>query len=96
MTNTFHCAGHNFDRYTDRCDCGKRWLDIHDADETCLNTNGWAHVGHLVRRELDEIVAERDRRARVYWEATQNRSSVTADEPLIDRADPIEDMLAAF
>jgi hypothetical protein len=104
---TFRCAGHDFDRFTDRCVgvfstgavCGKRWLDIHDADISCVGQKGWAHREHLTNYELIEIEKERERRRAVFWEATQGRSSVSmddADEPAIERADPIADMLEAF
>lgn len=75
MSNLIFVAGHNFDRYTDRCDCGKRWLDIHDADETCLQQQGWAHAGHLVMHELTQIRAERARREALYVAAITGRDA---------------------
>ena len=87
MSNLIFVAGHNFDRYTDRCDCGKRWLDIHDADETCLHKPGYAHVGHLAMHELTQIQKERARREVVYVAAITGREAV-APEP-----EPVEPMV---
>ena len=100
MPDTFQCAGHTFDRYTDRCIgtkmtadgpmiCGTRWLDIHDVDQSCVGKPGWAHVNnlgsdYLSQGEYAQIEKERERRARVFWEATQNRASVESTPAAVD------------
>lgn len=54
-------AGHTF--VNDVCvECGRRWLDIHDVTIADLNKEGIAHAGALVGREIEEIVAEAQRR----------------------------------
>jgi hypothetical protein len=79
MTNI---AGHRFD-LRDRCTlthhdgrvCGIRWLDIHDADDSCVGQLGWAHIGNLNAEELKQIRAERERRASIYDQAINGRWS---------------------
>lgn len=81
-------AGHTFDS-SDRCTgtvttvvdgvlvthvCGRRWIDIMDCDDSCVNQNGFAHVSQLNARELKEIQDERERRLRLYEAATKGVS----------------------
>ena len=50
-------AGHAFD-LNGICQsgtCGIRWHNIRDADETCLDATGYAHVGKLNSDELGQI-----------------------------------------
>jgi hypothetical protein len=51
-------AGHDFDS-RGYCRCGRKWLDIRHWDDTHLDAAGYAHVGNLNRREVDEIVCRR-------------------------------------
>lgn len=46
-------AGHAF--VHGLCSCGRRWLDIMDADEACLDQPGYAHQGGLTAHELTQI-----------------------------------------
>lgn len=80
-------AGHSFDPLTDRCTltladgrtCGRRWLEIHDADASCINAVGFAHVGGLNATELAEIQRERERRSAVFDAAITGRGLPVAD-----------------
>lgn len=48
-------AGHTF--VHGLCSCGRRWLDIADADDTCIEQDGYAHSGTLTSHELFQIRA---------------------------------------
>ncbi len=80
-------AGHQFD-LRDRCFllqhngsvCPTRWLDIHDADQSCVGKEGWAHTGCLNDAELRQIHAERERRSALFDQATNQRAG-TVEEP---------------
>jgi hypothetical protein len=62
-------AGHEFNSW-DVCSCGKRWTDIMHVDRSCISKEGFAHSGELRDYEYDQIEAERDRREKLYAEAT--------------------------
>lgn len=66
-------AGHNF--IDDRCDCGRKWIDIMHADETYFHADGYAHSGLLNMEEITQITQERLRREAIYSEATKSASS---------------------
>lgn len=74
-------AGHTFDLsgrcvgmvLRDDCTyrvCGRKWLDIMHVDHTCEGIVGYAHIAGLNKREIEEIQAEREERARVAHQAT--------------------------
>ena len=62
-------AGHEFNSW-DVCSCGKRWTDIMHADHDCIGKIGFAHSADLRDYELDQIEVERERRQKLYTEAT--------------------------
>ena len=67
-------AGHLFDSL-DRCSCGRRWLDICHFDSSYVGVAGIAHYGNLDLAEAYEIEEERDRRAKLFADATQEVGS---------------------
>lgn len=88
MTIPERVAGHRWDM-RDRCSllhhngtvCPVRWLDIHDADESCIGKEGWAHIGNLNAEELKQIRTERERRGVVYDQAINGRQSESEAQP---------------
>ena len=56
-------AGHTFPRLGDgKClHCHIRFSDIAGVTREAIGQPGWAHQGHLIEREYDEIRAEVER-----------------------------------
>lgn len=68
---TTYVAGHCFDS-TDKCDCGLKWTDIMNVDESYLDAEGYAHNGRLTRTEVAQIQNEKQRRDIMYMAALKD------------------------
>lgn len=67
-------AGHLFGS-DDRCSCGRKWTDIMHVDDAYAGEDGYAHTGALNANEIGQIRVERERRFRIYEEATYGVAS---------------------
>ncbi len=73
-------AGHNFEDLIDAVCvvCGRTWAELEHLTTDDVGRSDLAHTGTINAREIDEVIAERKRRADLrdaIWSAVEGISS---------------------